>query len=207
MSTGCAGVIVKRVGSKIELLVTQTDVIVEHGHLRVCMVLTPVSGEHGRTVHQLTSFKEVTEVIHAVVVERVTIERRLTMLQDHIIASLCQLRITVIISIVAGKTQRIALRHLDMTKSLKAIGLLIEMSAITIEVGSCMTEMNIAMQYLCIVIAVLVVVEIIRMNQIYTFVLHLLTGGSTLSWCSCKNYCQQQNGQKEYQEPLQSLIF
>ena len=113
------------------------------------------------------------------------------MFQNDIVTGLCQLGITVIISIVASKTQRIALRHLDMTKSLKAVGLLIEMSAVTIEVSACMTEMYIAMQYLRIVITKLVVVEIVRVNQINTFVLHLLTGGSTFSWCSCKNYCQQ----------------
>ena len=162
------------------------------------MVLTPVSGKHSRTVNQFTTFKKVSEVIHAVVVERVTIERRLTMFQNDIVTSLCQLRITVIISIVASKTQRIALRHLDMTKSLKAVGLLIEMSAVTIEVSACMTEMNIAMQYLRIVITKLVVVEIVRVNQINTFVLHLLTR-CTFSRMHGKNHCQYKQANDDKQ--------
>jgi hypothetical protein len=86
-----------------------------------------------------------------------------------------------------------------MAKSLETIGLLIKMGTIAVEVGANMTEMDIAMQNLGIIVTELVIVQVVRMNQIDTFVLHLLTGGSTLSWRSCKNYRQQQNGQKEYQ--------
>ena len=73
------------------------------------------------------------------------------------------------------------------------------MGTIAIQVGTDMTEMNMTMQNLSIVITKLVIMQIVGVKQIDTLILHLLTGSSTLSWRSCKNYCQQQNGQKEYQ--------
>jgi hypothetical protein len=84
------------------------------------------------------------------------------------------LSITVIIGIVAGKTERIALCHLDMAKSLEAIGLFIEMGTVAIEVGTGMTEMNITMQNGSIVITVLIVMQIVRVNQIDALVLRAL---------------------------------
>ena len=117
--------------------------------------------------------EEIAEVIHAVIVKRVAIECRFTMLQDDIISSLCQLVIAVIVSIVADKAKGVALFHPDMSESLKTIGLLIEMRTVTVEVGTGMAEMNITMQHLGIIILELAVMQVVRVNQIDTFVLHL----------------------------------
>ena len=53
---------------QIELLILQTHVIVEHRLFVICMILTPVRRQHRLTIHQFTAFKEIAEVIHAVIV-------------------------------------------------------------------------------------------------------------------------------------------
>ena len=58
-----------------------------------------------------------------------------------------------------------------MPKSFEAIGLFIKMCTIAIEVSAYMTEMNVSMQNRRIIITELVVMKIIRMNQIDTIVL------------------------------------
>ena len=143
------------------------------------MIFPPVGGQHSRAIYQFAAFKEISEVVHTVIVERVAIKRRLTMFQNHIMAGLRHLGIAIIVSIVACEAQRIALCHLNMAKSFKTIGLFIEMGTVAIEVGTDMTEMDITVKDLCIVISELVVMKVIGMNQVDTFVLYLLTSGST----------------------------
>ena len=61
-----------------------------------------------------------------------------------------------------------------MSESLEGIGLFVEVGTVTIEVGTYMTEMDVAMQHLCITILELVIVQIVGMHQKYSFVLYLL---------------------------------
>ena len=80
MGTRRTGIIEQRIRSQIEFLIAQSNVIVEHSHLRIGMVFAPVGRQYSRTVNQLSAFEEIAEVIHTVIVEGVTIERRFTML-------------------------------------------------------------------------------------------------------------------------------
>ena len=67
------------------------------------------------------------------------------MSQYHVIASLRQLIVTIIIGIVTRQTQRVALLHLHMSESLEGVGLFIEVRTVTEQVSPLMTEMHIAM--------------------------------------------------------------
>ena len=102
------------------------------------------------------------------------------MLEDDVMAGLCQLVVAVIVGIVAGQPQCVALYHLDMAESLEGIGLLKEVGTVAIKVGTHMTEVYIAFQNLGVTILELVVVQIVSMHQIDALVLHLLFPWSTL---------------------------
>ena len=122
------------------------------------------------------------------------------MLQDDIVTSLCQLGVTIVEGIVTSETKRIALCHLDMAKSFETIGLLIEMGTVAVEVSTSMAEMNVTMQHLSVIITKLVVVQIVRMYQVYTFILHLFITWSTLTlWLRSKGNSQHQYTQNNSQ--------
>ena len=73
------------------------------------MVLTPVAGKRRLAIDQFTAFEKITEIIQAVIVQRVGIQRRFTMFENHITTGLSQLVVTIIIGIVAEQLQRVTL--------------------------------------------------------------------------------------------------
>ena len=81
------------------------------------------------------------------------------MSQHNIVSCLCQLSVTVVVSIVAGQAERIALFHLNVSEGFEGVGLLIEVCAVTEEVGSLVAEVYIAVQHLCVAVLILVVVQ------------------------------------------------
>ena len=90
-----------------------------------------------------------------------------------------------------------------MSESLERIGLLVEMSAVAIEVCTYMTEMNMAMQHLGVAIPELVIVQIVGMYQIDPFVLHLLLARRTLAgWLHGKYHSQHQQTEDDKQISL-----
>ena len=129
------------------------------------------------------------------------------MLENDIIASLRQLVVAVIISIITGKPECVALDHLHMTERLKGVRSLIEMSAVTVEVGTVMTEMHIPVEHLGIVITILVIVQVVSMDEIDPLVLHLLTWSTLLGWRHGKHHAQHNQTYYDRQEPLQLLSF
>ena len=146
------------------------------------MVFPPVAGQRRLAVHQFAALEEVAKAIHAVIVEGVGIERRLTMLQHHVATGLRQLVVAVIEGVVAGQAQGVALYHLDMSEGLKRIGLLIEVGTVAVEVRPHMAKVHAAVQHLSVAIAILVVVQVVGMYQVDTFVLHhRLLARSTLA--------------------------
>ena len=191
------GVIIQRVGRQVEFLVPKAHVIVEHSHLRVRMIFTPVRRQHSSAVNEFTTLEEITEGVHTVVVQRVAVERRFAVFQYHIIAGHGQLVVTVIIGIVTGQSQGVTLYHLHMSPSLKGIGLFVEMGTVAIQVGTHVTKMHAAMKNLRITVTVLVIMKVIGMNQIDTFVLSLLLarhsflGGLHGESCSQQHHRQQ----------------
>ena len=117
------------------------------------------------------------------------------MFQNNIISSLSQLVISIIVSIVTSQAERIALYHLDMAKSLKGIGGLIEMGTVAIQVGSDVTEVYTTYQNLSSISTILVEVQFVRMYQINTFVLlhrlRLLARSALLDGLHGKHHQQQ----------------
>ena len=185
-------IIEQRVCRQVEFLVFQTHIIIEHCLFGVGMVFSPVRGQHRLTIHQFTTFEEVSEVIHAVVVQRVSIKCRLPMTKNYIIASLSQLVITIIIGIVTCQAKGVTLLHLHMAKSFEGVRLFIEVSTITEQVSSLMAKMHVTMQHLCITITILVIVKIVGMYQIYTLILHFLSWRTFALWLCCKSNSKHQ---------------
>ena len=109
MCTGCLGIIIQGVRCQIELLVTQTNIIIEHRHFGIRMILSPVTSQRRAIIYEFSSLKEISEIIQSVVIKTICIQSRLTMFQDDIITSLGYLSITIIIGIVAKQFQRIPL--------------------------------------------------------------------------------------------------
>ena len=181
MSAGGLGIIIQRIRSQVEILVTKTNIIIEHRHLGIRMIFAPVTRQRRTSVHQLTTLKEITEVIQSVIIQAVCIQRRLTMFQNDIITCLGYLGIAVIIGIVAEEFQGVTLQHLHMSECFKGVCLLEEISTITVKVGTHVAEMHITCQYLGIPIPILVVSQLVRMNQIDTFVFRPLARGVALA--------------------------
>jgi hypothetical protein len=87
-----------------------------------------------------------------------------------------------------------------MPKGLKGVRLLVEVGTIAKQVCTLVTKMYITMQHLCIAVAILVVVQIVRMYQVYTFILHLFITWSTLTlWLRSKGNSQHQYTQNNSQ--------
>ena len=177
-------VVVERVGGEVELLVLQAHVEIEDGLLRVGMVLAPVGGERHGAIDELAALEEIAEVVHAVVVERVGIERRLAVLEHHIVAGLRQLVVAVVVGILAGEAEGVALHHTHMAEGLEGVRLLVEMGTVAVEVGTLMAEMDMAVEHLRVTVAVLVVVQVVGVYEIDALVflggLRLLARGSLL---------------------------
>ena len=95
-----------------------------------------------------------------------------------------------------------------MSESLEGIGLFIEVSTITIKIGTHMAKMNVTMQHLGITILELVIVQIVGMNQIDSFVLHLFLAWSTFTgWLHGKHHSQYQQSEDDKQVSLQRLTI
>ena len=67
----------------------------------VGVIFTPVGGQCTGVIHQLTTFEEISHIIHTVVVERVGIECGFTMLEHHIVSCYRHLVVAVVVGIVA----------------------------------------------------------------------------------------------------------
>ena len=93
------------------------------------------------------------------------------MFEHHVVTGLCQLGVAIVVGIVADEAEGVALYHPDVSKSLEGVGEIVEMCAVAIEVGTHMTEVYLAMHYLCSVVAELVVVQVVGMNKIDALVL------------------------------------
>ena len=173
MGHGEARVVIERVGGQIKVLVAHLHVVVEDRHLRLRVILAPVGRQRGALVHHLASFEEIGIVVEAVEVQRVGIERRLAVLQHHVIACLRHLVVTIVVGVVGEERERVALVYLNMSEGLEGVGLLVEVGAVAVEAGADVGEVDVAVQNLCIAVLVLVVVQPVGMHEIDPLVLRL----------------------------------
>ena len=117
------------------------------------------------------------------------------MAKYYIITGLGQLVVTILVGIVTRQAQGITLLHLHIAKSLEGVGLLIEVCTVTEQVCALMTKMHITMQHLSITIAILIVVQIVRMYQVHAFILHLFSWSALALWLCSKGNSQHQQSQ------------
>ena len=101
------------------------------------------------------------------------------MRQHHVTVCVAYLVVTIIVCSVASHSEGVTLTHPNMTKSLKGVGALIEVSAVTRQVHTFMKERHVTSEELGIgVHAVYVVREFIGMTQI-DFLIHLPAHGTS----------------------------
>ena len=100
MGNGTCIVVIEGIGSKIEFRTLHLHIEIEHRHLALGVVLSPIGSQRGLTVHHLSALKEVSIIVQAVKIEGVGIECGLAVFEHHIISSPRHLFITVVISII-----------------------------------------------------------------------------------------------------------
>ena len=163
-------VVIERVGGQEEVLILQFHIVGKERQLSVGVVLAPVGGKDAAVIDKLSTLEEITEAVHAVIIETVGVERGLAVLEHYIVAGTRQLVVTVIIGIVTEKRERIALIHLHMSESLEGVALFKEVGAVAVEACSHMVEVYVAFEHLGIVVLELVVTQLVSMYQIDTLV-------------------------------------
>ena len=167
-------IVIKRICHKQDFLVFQVYIVVEFRFLQLCVILSPVAGQHIFLVHHFTAFKEITQIVKTVIVKRVGIQHCTPMFQDHIPAGTGHLLVAVIESIFTIQRQSISLTHLYVTESLKRITGFEEIGAVTSEMGTFVAERHMSVKYLGIRFSAKTVVrQPVGMLQIYPFI-HLL---------------------------------
>ena len=180
MRHGCAGIIIQGVGIHRHIIVLQTHLVIEHSLAGLGVVLSPVGCQRTALVDKLTSVKEIRYAIHTVIVERVAEKLRLTMCENHIPTSLCTVVVTVIPSPLRFQREGIALFHKNVSESLEAIALLIEICAIASKDTTLMTELHLSSRYLNIrAQAIDVVFQLVGMLKIHAGI--FLLGTCTLT--------------------------
>ena len=172
-------IIIQRVGSKVEVLVAHVDVVIENRHLRVGMVLTPVAGQRSSSINEFSTFLKVAHWPQPVIVERVGIKSGLAVFQYHILKGLHHLVVTIIIAIVTGQRECIALIHTHMAESLKRVTLFEKVCTITEETGPVMLEFHMPIEHLGIIVTPSVVAQFVWMNQINAFLIRCLIASRT----------------------------
>lgn len=124
------------------------NVVVEHRHLGLGAVLTPVGGHFIVRGDNAAALEEIANVVQSVIVERVGVQCHLSMYEHYIVAHTRQLVQTVVIHDIAYKTDSIALDHADVAEGVQAVGCLVEKRTVAVHEHVVVTELHIAYKYL-----------------------------------------------------------
>ena len=162
----CAGVVVEGVADEGEAGILQIHIVVEDGLARGRAVLSPFARERVLLVHEFAALEEVTEVIESVIVEAVTEQAAVVVLEHHIVARHRQLVEAVVVEDVGVEDERVGLVHHDMAEGIEGVASLIVEGAVAGEDDVIVAEADVAHKNLCLAMHTLVVVEFIRMNQV-----------------------------------------
>ena len=155
------------------LFIGEIDLIEELSHACCCTVFSPVGPQHAGLVIHRSLVEEIADTIKSVIVETVSLQTRLSVIENDMIPCLCHLVITIIIGIVAKELKGVALHHLHMTKGLERVARFIEMGTIAEEFGTLVGEMNLSVEYLGIRIDIYIIFQTVSMNEIDTIILLL----------------------------------
>ena len=171
VSHRCSRVVMERIRSDMVMTAEHLHRIEERSLTCYGVILAPVTHQTVLSVHEFSSFEEVGVLVNAVIVERIGVKRLRTMLQHHIVSGMHHLLSSVIVGIVAGHGERVALLEAHVSERFHGVCLLKEVGAVAPKLGSGMREMHLSFQYLRIRnAAILVVSQLIRMDEIHTFV-------------------------------------
>ena len=151
------GVVVQRIGVEGEVVILQHDVVVEDRRLIHRGVLRIDAREHIEAVGHRAVVEVVGDPRHTIVVQAICEEGILTLLHLDQFSESCQLRVAVVVQIVAVDIYRI-LRLVDVyvTKGLEAIGLPIEECTVAVHQRIVVLEDDIPRQDLRIGIDLLI---------------------------------------------------
>ena len=144
MGNGTGIVVIKGIGGEIELRAFHLHIEVKHRHLGFRVILSPVRSQRGLSIHHFSTLEEISIIVQTVEIEGVGIEGGLTVFEHHIITGSRHLLVTIVIGIVGYQRQGITLIHLYVSKSLKRIAGLVEISTVTIETGTDMGKLHLA---------------------------------------------------------------
>ena len=168
------GVVMQGVGGDMVLAREHLDSIIERSLARCRAVCTPVAHETVLAVYQFAALEEVGKTVHAVVVERVGVQGLRAMLQHHVLAGVHHLLGTVVVGMVTGEREGVALPEAHVSESLNRILHLKEVGAVAPQLHSGVLEMHLALEYLGSRHgSPLVVTQLVGMYKIHAFVCFL----------------------------------
>ena len=151
------GVVVQRIGVEGEVVILQHDVVVEDRRLIHRGVLRIDAREHIETVGHRAVVEVVGDPRHTIVVQAISEEGILTLLHLDQFSESCQLRVAVVVQIVAVDIYRILrLVNVDVTEGLESIGLPVEECAVAVHQRIIVLEDDIPSQDLRIGIDLLI---------------------------------------------------
>ena len=147
----------QRIGVEGEVVILQHDVVVEDRRLIHRRVLRIDAREHIEAVGDRAVVEVVSDPRHTVVVQAVGEEGILPLLHLYQLSESCQLRIAVVVQVVAVDIDRIlSLVDVDVAKSLEAVGLPIEERTVAVHQCVVVLEDNVPRQDLRIGIDLLI---------------------------------------------------
>ena len=159
------------VGGDMVLAREHLDSIIERSLARCRAVCTPVAHQAILAVYQFATLEEVGKTVHAVVVERVGIEGLRAMLQYHVLAGMHHLLCSVVVGMVAGEREGVALLEAHVSESLNRVLHLKEVGAVAPQLHSGVRKMYLALEYLGPRHgSPLVVTQLVGMYKIHAFV-------------------------------------
>ena len=121
MSYRRACIVVERVGGDMVLARIHLHAIIERRLTCSSAVGTPVAHQSVLAINEFATLEEVGKTIDAVVVERVGVKSLCAMFQHHIVTCVHHLVGAVVVGIVAGERERVALLEAHMSESLHRV--------------------------------------------------------------------------------------
>ena len=153
------------IGIQRELLILQTDAIIEDSQFRTRRILPVKRRELIQGIDDQTSVEIISDIRDSLIVQAICKQGNLPILHADILPQISDLGISIVKQVISIHEQGIPLFHPDITKRLQGIGLLEEIRAITIHIRTIMAKTNITIQYLSLGVPLLIERKRIRMLQ------------------------------------------
>ena len=154
------------IGIEGKVRILQTDTVVENGQFGGWRVLTIEGRELVQRIDNHTPFKIVADIGNAFIVQAVGKKGDLSILHPDIVAQMGNLRVTIIMQVIAINKKGITLFHAYMAESLQRVAFLKEIGTVAIHIGTVVTETNLSHQHLGIGVLCLIERERVGMFQI-----------------------------------------